>query len=199
MMDRHELVALKPCPFCGGKPLCQAHRIAEDAEVAFVSCQQCGTQTEHYEDAYAPRDEAIAAWNKRAPSEREAMVDVAQDPLEPAAWMYHYPGDLEHGWQRFEFRRRIQSYEGMSCAEEDAGMVETPLYTADQLREAEKRGALAMREAAAQRFDVKEARMLSAIKRNPGHKLCEGAEAVAGFAKRTADTIRSLNPDRQED
>lgn len=61
--------------------------------------------------------------------------------------------------------------------------------------EAEKRGALAMREAAAQRFDVKEARMLSAIKQNPGHRLCEAAEAVAGFAKRTADTIRSLNPD----
>lgn len=58
---------LLPCPFCGGKPLFQVHRIAEDAEVAFVSCQRCGTQTEHYEDAYAPRGEAIAAWNKRAP------------------------------------------------------------------------------------------------------------------------------------
>jgi len=48
---------------------------------------------------------------------------------EPVAWMYHMPGDLEHGWQRFEFERRIQSYEGMSCNEEDAGMIETPLYT----------------------------------------------------------------------
>lgn len=48
---------------------------------------------------------------------------------EPVAWMYHHPGDLENGWQRFSFERRIQAYEGMSCNEEDAGIIETPLYT----------------------------------------------------------------------
>lgn len=47
---------------------------------------------------------------------------------EPVAWMYHHPGDLEQGWQRYSFERRIQSYEGMSCIEEDAGLIETPLY-----------------------------------------------------------------------
>jgi len=55
------------------------------------------------------------------------MMEI--DKQEPVAWMYHMPGDLEHGWQQFEFKRRIQSYEGMSCNEEDAGMIETPLYT----------------------------------------------------------------------
>lgn len=57
----------------------------------------------------------------------------ATEPLveqKPVAWMYHHPGDLEQGWQRYSFERRIQSYEGMSCNEEDAGVIETPLYAA---------------------------------------------------------------------
>jgi Lar family restriction alleviation protein len=61
-----ESVALGPCPFCGGKPIYHAHRIAEDAMVAFVSCSKCGCQTEQFEDAYAPEAEAITAWNTRA-------------------------------------------------------------------------------------------------------------------------------------
>ena len=55
---------------------------------------------------------------------------AAREAAEPVAWMYHMPDDLKHGWQRYEFKRRIQSYEGMSCIEEDAGMIETPLYAA---------------------------------------------------------------------
>lgn len=55
-------------------------------------------------------------------------LDAARGKAEPVAWMYHYPGELEYGFQRYEFQRRIQSYEGMSCSEEDAGMIETPLY-----------------------------------------------------------------------
>lgn len=61
-----ERVALEPCPFCGGKPIYHAHRIAEDAMAAFVSCSKCGCQTEYFEDAYAPRAQAITAWNTRA-------------------------------------------------------------------------------------------------------------------------------------
>lgn len=61
-----ERVALEPCPFCGGKPIYHAHRIAEDAMAAFVSCSKCGCQTEYFEDAYAPRAQAITAWNARA-------------------------------------------------------------------------------------------------------------------------------------
>ena len=57
---------------------------------------------------------------------------VEQVKAEPVAWMYHHPGDLEHGWQRFTFERRIQTYEGMSCNEEDAGVIETPLYATPQ-------------------------------------------------------------------
>lgn len=43
---------------------------------------------------------------------------------DPVAWRYHYPGELEHGLERF------QSYEGYSCVEEDHGMIETPLFAA---------------------------------------------------------------------
>lgn len=58
---------LKPCPFCGGPANLQRHRIAEDAEVAFVHCLRCGTSTEQFEDAYAPTDQARDAWNTRVP------------------------------------------------------------------------------------------------------------------------------------
>lgn len=72
-------VTLKPCPFCGEKANYQAHQIAEDAVVAFVHCVGCGVQTEHFEDAYAPRAQAIAAWNQRADAQVEpvAAQDVA--------------------------------------------------------------------------------------------------------------------------
>ncbi len=66
----------------------------------------------------------------------KAAIGAMLDGVEPCAWRYHFPGDLEHGWQRHEFERRIQSYEGMSCNEEDAGCIETPLYSLDALKEA---------------------------------------------------------------
>lgn len=65
----------------------------------------------------------------------KAVIRAMLDGVEPVAWRYHFPGDLEHGWQRHEFERRIQSYEGMTCNEEDAGCIETPLYSLDALKE----------------------------------------------------------------
>lgn len=64
------------------------------------------------------------------------MTDIRQsdrEAAEPVAYMYHHPGDIENGWQRYSFERRIQSYEGMSCIEEDAGVIETPLFTRAQI------------------------------------------------------------------
>ena len=84
---------------------------------------------------------------------KAAIAAMQPEPAgsEPVAWMYHMPGDLEHGWQRFEFKRRIQAYEGMSCNEEDAGMIETPLYThpADARAEVERAVVAWLRESAA--------------------------------------------------
>lgn len=71
--------------------------------------------------------DAAEHWSNEAKAAIRAMLDG----VEPVAWRYHFPGDLEHGWQRHELERRIQSYEGMSCNEEDAGCIETPLYSLD--------------------------------------------------------------------
>lgn len=59
---------LLPCPFCGGTPKLRTHRTGEDSEDAFVECPSCEVRTTYYEDAYAPTADAIAAWNRRAPS-----------------------------------------------------------------------------------------------------------------------------------
>lgn len=57
---------LKPCPFCGGSPQLRSQRCAEDAMEAWVTCLSCFAETERFEDAYTPREQAIAAWNTRA-------------------------------------------------------------------------------------------------------------------------------------
>ena len=59
---------LLPCPFCGGTPKLRTHRTGEDSEEAFVECPNCEVRTTYYEDVYAPTADAIAAWNRRAPS-----------------------------------------------------------------------------------------------------------------------------------
>lgn len=56
---------LKPCPFCGGTPKLKSFRVAEDAEVAFICCSDCEAKTTEFEDAYAPFEDAITAWNTR--------------------------------------------------------------------------------------------------------------------------------------
>jgi Lar family restriction alleviation protein len=56
---------LKPCPFCGGKAKIQSYRVAEDAEAVRVKCTQCFAETDEFEDAYAPINDAVEAWNRR--------------------------------------------------------------------------------------------------------------------------------------
>lgn len=48
---------LKPCPFCGGKAKCFTVNSA-----TWVFCTDCSAETR----AYDTREEAIAAWNRRA-------------------------------------------------------------------------------------------------------------------------------------
>ncbi len=49
---------LKKCPFCSGEPKIDGHVYIT------IKCRKCRTQS-----APRPRDEAIAAWNRRANSE----------------------------------------------------------------------------------------------------------------------------------
>lgn len=58
---------LKACPFCGGAAKLMSYRVAEDAEACLIECQTCDARTSEFEDAYAPRADATAAWNRRAP------------------------------------------------------------------------------------------------------------------------------------
>jgi Lar family restriction alleviation protein len=73
---------LLPCPFCGAKAKLIVHRIAEDEMGAYVLCKGCGIQGQHFEDAFAPHGDAIAAWNTRAPDARvAALVESANNTL----------------------------------------------------------------------------------------------------------------------
>ena len=98
--------------------------------VAFVHCLKCGTQTEQFEDAYAPTGQAIAAWNTRTierlstPLEGEVFT---LDEIEQAyeAWQagdvpQSFPDMMrESGWfmagkQRPALTPREQSAEGIA-------------------------------------------------------------------------------------
>lgn len=102
---------LLSCPLCGGgAELWKAHE-AHPPRKAWIACMDrcCAFITqEHMTDA-----EAIAAWNTRA-------APATDEALKPIAWMYDYPGNDDP---------RFQAYEGMSCIEEDEGMIETPLVS----------------------------------------------------------------------
>jgi Lar family restriction alleviation protein len=65
---------LEPCPFCGGVPY-QGSETREVGELDwFVACgNYCGAACEAFES----QDEAIAAWNRRAPSD-ESLDRISQ-------------------------------------------------------------------------------------------------------------------------
>ena len=52
---------LLPCPFCGSKAeVVETHPVSTKS--VFVRCQECGA----FVTAFSTRDEAVAAWNRRA-------------------------------------------------------------------------------------------------------------------------------------
>gem|GEM_PF-6005455 len=69
---------LEPCPFCGEPAKMQVSRVAEDAEMAVVECTGCLAATTVYEDAYAPVEQAIAAWNRRHASPPGEVAEVVK-------------------------------------------------------------------------------------------------------------------------
>ena len=59
---------LKPCPFCGGEAA-----TGQDTSLWWlVWCQDCGFAKDELHD----RSEAIAAWNRRALPDREALIEA---------------------------------------------------------------------------------------------------------------------------
>lgn len=73
---------------------------------------------------------------------------IASQDVKPVAWMYDYPGNNDP---------RFQSYEGMSCIEEDQGMIETPLYSAD---------AIAAKDSEIARLKAKNGQLQEAVSRS---------------------------------
>lgn len=61
------VLALLPCPFCGGKAKLLDHRKYKDMDEILVECQECGATTEPSTGPYSDPDTAAARWNRRAP------------------------------------------------------------------------------------------------------------------------------------
>lgn len=59
---------LKPCPFCGSDYL--------DAGGGFVTCKTCTAQ--------GPYDDDGPEWNRRAPTQADALLREAREALVPA-------------------------------------------------------------------------------------------------------------------
>ena len=55
---------LKPCPFCGMDAPDWCDESDGGGDWHFVQCRDCESTTGHH---YNSKDEAIAAWNRRAP------------------------------------------------------------------------------------------------------------------------------------
>lgn len=93
--DKSRSDELMPCPFCGGPGKLWIRRVAEDAMMAVVECEQCGASREPLEDAYAPTADAIEAWNFRTPSPSTAALVEALEPFSKEArhWCHTLPDD----------------------------------------------------------------------------------------------------------
>lgn len=67
--------ALLPCPFCGGVQIEAFHHIDRGWGASWhVECvaEECGNSTCHHDTEAA----AIAAWNKRQPTQSDAQLDA---------------------------------------------------------------------------------------------------------------------------
>lgn len=78
--DAHEIVELKPCPFCGCGPSEDQHAEKVQAYIGLggwcVFCEACGCEGLRL----ASRAEAIAAWNTRTPDASQAeLVSALED------------------------------------------------------------------------------------------------------------------------
>ena len=69
----HMAEAMKPCPFCGGPARCDT---AVSLGTTWAFCEGCAAST-----ADGSKDYAIAAWNRRAPDEKDAEIARLREAL----------------------------------------------------------------------------------------------------------------------
>lgn len=97
-----EQVEVRECPCCGGDGLVLKSQYGNIGE-HWVTCRQCRLKT----GWYTTRDDAIAAWNKRAPdadNDRLRKLEGAVDAI-----VYHVDSDA--GRERHWFIRERVSQE----------------------------------------------------------------------------------------
>lgn len=69
------MIELKPCPFCGGKPIIDSHETSEIRPNAVrLICTVCGIQTKWYKADvdYCALEELKKDWNKRWSKKHES-------------------------------------------------------------------------------------------------------------------------------
>lgn len=89
---------LKPCPFCGGEAELCSTRLSEDCMGAYVACTSCHTQTDMMEDAYAPFEDAVSAWNRRTLNPALQQVVEALEPFARYAEVLLHRFPRNDGW-----------------------------------------------------------------------------------------------------
>ena len=75
MTNDKDSAVLLPCPFCGGVQIEAFHHIDRGWGASWhVECvaEECGNSTCHHDTEAA----AIAAWNKRQPTQSDALLDA---------------------------------------------------------------------------------------------------------------------------
>ena len=75
MTNDKDSAVLKPCPFCGGVQIEAFHHIDRGWGASWhVECaaEECGNSTCHHDTEAT----AIAAWNKRQPTQSDALLDA---------------------------------------------------------------------------------------------------------------------------
>lgn len=77
------LLALSPCPFCGGRPELHSFPDSEDSIHCWVKCQTCGALSgESLAESTPDQEFAITAWNTRTANARGDGVSIADDTVE---------------------------------------------------------------------------------------------------------------------
>lgn len=103
---------LLPCPFCGGEAI---YEVVSEPHTGWVTCRQCSGCV----DEVMPKEEAIAAWNRRTPryshrnGETEPPTEAGWEPLRPGESVSDARGIKEVGIEIADLPNlRIFSYDG---------------------------------------------------------------------------------------
>ena len=63
------VIALKPCPLCGGKPRLDTHKPDDNCEYVTVACEKCGLETHRFwkrkNSITLAVSDAMEYWNNR--------------------------------------------------------------------------------------------------------------------------------------